>query len=475
MEVKHKTFATGTSRRNIRIFFLAAMVVIIVFATFSFIRIRTLTDSSEIVNHTNLVKLKLEQVYSILRNAESSQRGYMLTGDSVFFKSYEQAKDLLDPRLDQLIVVTKDNPVQERNAIALRRLCDQRVAFLAAILAEGRDKPILRERWLAGKSIMDAISHRIVGMNAEEDRLLQVRSTELSKNEWNTPFVTIILTLCALLIITLSYFRILLELARSEKLKEEQDIYQQQLTDANERLSKSEERYLLMAAEVEDYAILLLSKDGIIENWNKGAERIKGYKADEIIGKHFSTFYGEEEKKVNLPGRLLKEAVENGKALSEGWRVRKDGTRFWGSIVLTALHDNKGEVIGFSKVTRDLTERRAAEENIRKHAEELEKKNFNLVNMNNELQSFAYVASHDLQEPLRKIQVFISRIAEQDSMSLSDNAKEYFRRVQDSAKRMQVLIDDLLEYAQMNNTEGKFEDMNLGVVVAEVVNDLKET
>lgn len=115
-------------------------------------------------------------------------------------------------------------------------------------------------------------------------------------------------------------------------------------------------RFNKMVEEIDDYAILILDGDGYIENWNKGAERIKGYGLEEIVGQHFSIFYTEEGKKNGRPQQLIREAEEQGVARDLGWRIRKDGTRFWCSVVITSIHANNGEVIGFTKVTRDLTE-----------------------------------------------------------------------------------------------------------------------
>lgn len=115
-------------------------------------------------------------------------------------------------------------------------------------------------------------------------------------------------------------------------------------------------RFNKMVEEIDDSAILILDRDGYIENWNKGAERIKGYGFEEIVGQHFSVFYTEEGKKNGRPQQLIREAEELGVARDVGWRIRKDGTRFWGSVVITSIHANSGEVIGFTKVTRDLTE-----------------------------------------------------------------------------------------------------------------------
>ncbi|MFI7689440.1 PAS domain S-box protein [Nonomuraea sp. NPDC049655] len=127
---------------------------------------------------------------------------------------------------------------------------------------------------------------------------------------------------------------------------------------AEQAMRDSEERFRLLVQNVVDYAIFMLDAQGRIVSWNAGAERIKGYRAEEIIGRHFSVFYPPEDVAAGKPAMELEVAVADGRWEEEGWRVRKDGTRFWASVVITALHDDRGELRGFGKVTRDLTERR---------------------------------------------------------------------------------------------------------------------
>lgn len=142
-----------------------------------------------------------------------------------------------------------------------------------------------------------------------------------------------------------------------------------ELEGALKDLELSEKRFRLMIAGVKDYAIFMLDPEGHIATWNEGAERLKGYKANEIIGSHFSRFYTHEDMARNHPQAELELAVKNGKYEEEGWRVKKDGTRFWASVLITAIRDSDGDLLGFSKVTRDLTERKKAEEQLR-HSEE---------------------------------------------------------------------------------------------------------
>ena len=249
------------------------------------------------------------------------------------------------------------------------------------------------------------------------------------------------------------------ELAASlEKQIEEKTI---DLKIKNDQLKNSEQRYHKMIDEVEDYAIILLDKNGIIQNWNKGAEKIKGYKEEEIVGKSFSNFYLPADRESGLPQKLLKLATENGKAIHEGWRMRKNGSAFWGSIVLTALHDDENNIIGFSKVTRDLTERKLSEDRLHEYTNQLEFQN-------KELEQFAYAASHDMKEPLRKIRFYNSAIAENPVNILDEKSREYLNRSLNSAKRMTALIEDLLTYSKTTANIESFEQVNLNEVVEEI-------
>jgi PAS domain S-box-containing protein len=129
---------------------------------------------------------------------------------------------------------------------------------------------------------------------------------------------------------------------------------------AQNALLESERRFRILVDSVIDYAIFMLDPSGVVVNWNTGAERLKGYTADEIVGQHFSKFYTQEDRAIGLPGRFLEIAAQEGRLAAEGWRVRKDGSRFWASVVIDAIRSETGVLQGFAKVTRDITERRAA-------------------------------------------------------------------------------------------------------------------
>lgn len=246
-----------------------------------------------------------------------------------------------------------------------------------------------------------------------------------------------------------------------------------ELSRMYEALKISEDRYHRMVTEVEDYVIILLDVNGYIQNWNKGAQKIKGYLPDEVLGRHFNIFYSDEDIRNDMPDRLMKKAAQEGKAVHEGWRLRKDGSRFWGSVVLTALHNPEGDVVGFTKVTRDLTDKKVAEEQLLATSRKLEEQNRELERMNEELSSFAYISSHDLQEPLRKIQTFSDRIVEMEYDRLSEKGKDYFRRMQAGASRMQKLIRDILAYSRTSTQEKKLEDCDLNLILHQSKTELE--
>ncbi len=155
--------------------------------------------------------------------------------------------------------------------------------------------------------------------------------------------------------------------------------------EAETALRLSEQRFSLLVEGVQDYAIYSLDPQGVITSWNTGARRIKGYTAREIIGQNFSRFYTPEDVKQNLPAKVLQTARDEGHYEGEGWRIRKDGSRFWSNVVVTALRDDAGNVIGFSKITRDMTERKLLMDRIQQHAEELEKAEQSLRRLSGQL------------------------------------------------------------------------------------------
>src|SRR5438270_3534716 len=135
--------------------------------------------------------------------------------------------------------------------------------------------------------------------------------------------------------------------------------------------SISGDPFKLLVQSIVDYAIYMLDPKGYVTSWNVGAERIKGFSADEIVGKHFSTFYTEEDRKAGMPEKVLETARHEGKFQGEGWRVRKDGSRFWASVVVDAIRDEQGKLIGFAKITRDMSEKREAQQRLEESREQL--------------------------------------------------------------------------------------------------------
>ena len=141
------------------------------------------------------------------------------------------------------------------------------------------------------------------------------------------------------------------------------------MTSTMEADADESNRYRLLIDAISDYAIFMLDPNGYVASWNPGAERFKGYRAHEILGQHFSRFYTPEDVAAGMPARVLQIAATEGRFEREGWRIRKDGSRFWAHVVIDPIISNAGQILGFAKVTRDLTERKRAEDELR-HAEQ---------------------------------------------------------------------------------------------------------
>ncbi|MFL5845326.1 MAG: sensor histidine kinase [Solirubrobacteraceae bacterium] len=204
----------------------------------------------------------------------------------------------------------------------------------------------------------------------------------------------------------------------------------------------------LLAGTIDDYAILLLDPDGRVLTWNPGAQRNTGYAADEVLGEPHDLFSTPEDRLEGRPQEALTVAERDGSFREEGWRVRKDGSRFWGNVLVTALRADGGELLGFGKVVRDMTELRAVQQ---------------------ELELFAASAAHDLQEPLRTISGFTELLAGRHGDALPDDGRAFLDHIAGAAERMQRLIADLLDYARSAPGEARSVPVSLNGAVREML------
>ncbi|OLC45438.1 MAG: hypothetical protein AUH80_08670 [Chloroflexi bacterium 13_1_40CM_4_65_16] len=232
------------------------------------------------------------------------------------------------------------------------------------------------------------------------------------------------------------------------------------------RLSSSEERFGLLVSAVLEYAIFMLDPKGTIVSWNEGAQRIKGYRADEIIGRHFSVFYAPEDRAAKKPTRALQKAERDGQFKGEGWRVRKDGTRFWASVVITALRDESGSLRGFAKVTRDITDRHQEEERLRDYAREM-------TELERAKTHFLDLAAHELRGPLTLIRGYNTMLEE--GKLRPERVPEIAKMLQGKLEQMNILVEQMLDISRLESDrlELNRETVDLVEVVEEQIGKVR--
>lgn len=209
-------------------------------------------------------------------------------------------------------------------------------------------------------------------------------------------------------------------------------------------------KYKLLVESIEDYAIFLLDPEGYIQTWNKGAELAKGYAANEIIGKHFSTFYVEQDIKAKKPERELELAKRYGRVEDEDWRVRKDGSHFWANVVITALYDTNKQLVGFAKVTRNVTERKRYEDEIRRTNIVLKQQQRVLEALNTSKDEFVSLASHQLRTPATIIKQLLGVLLQGYVGALTPEHYKVIQKAYASNERQLSIVNSLLKVAQLD-------------------------
>ena len=213
-------------------------------------------------------------------------------------------------------------------------------------------------------------------------------------------------------------------------------------------LRQSEQRFRLLVQRVTDYAIYMLDPQGHVSSWNAGAERFKGYAEHEIIGEHFSRFYTDEDRAAGIPKTALYKAEHEGRFEAEGWRVRKDGTRFWASVIIDPVRDDDGRLLGFAKVTRDLTEKRAMEEQLRQ-SQKMEA-----------VGQLTGGLAHDFNNLLTGIGGSLEMMRARLDQGRSDDVERYFKAAEGALKRASALTHRLLAFSRRQTLDPRPTNVN---------------
>lgn len=448
------------------------------------------------VRLTFAIQRDIHEVHALLAEAASGVRGYRLTGRRAFLEPYIKAEALLPETLERLRRTTQDPEIRQRLArvdvlvVQKRRGLAQLVAMPGAGTAAGVEASNVAGALVANKAVLDALRAEIEAMQRRESELLEQRQASADAERRRTWTVTAVMAgigllgglAAAQLLFTGIVRRVrglerdAVRLERGEPLTladEAQDeigrlarrmVQAGDLLRSREAaLREGEERYRRVIEGVRDYGIFALDLEGRVVSWNSGAERIKGWTAEEILGEHFSSFYPVEARE-EMPRRLLEAAQRDGRVEDEGWRVRRDGGRFWANVVITALRDEAGTLTGFSKVTRDVTERRKAEEALGHARAEAER-------ASRAKSEFLSRMSHELRTPLTAILGF-NQLLGMDGETLTDDQRHALDQIAKAGGHLLAMIEEVLDIARIEAGGHALvlEPLDLGPLLADVCN-----
>jgi PAS domain S-box-containing protein len=236
-----------------------------------------------------------------------------------------------------------------------------------------------------------------------------------------------------------------------------------------------EEPFRLLFDSIQDYAIFIMSPEGIVKTWNPGAEMMKGYTADEIIGQPFSRFYLPSDAEAGKPSILLSQAGRDGRVADEGWRVRKDGSHFWASIVITALYSPTGKIHGYAKITKDMTKRKQMEDNLHDTLFLLEQANKKLEDLDQLKTLSISVATHELRSPLTAMKAYLDNLFEGVAGELPEKISYYLSRIRHNTDRVIRLVNMFLDISciEAGHMQLEFDTLSVSEVIGDVVRDFE--
>lgn len=444
------------SSNSLRVIFVIAVFILLFLSSIAYKHNQDLNESSKLVMHTYEINIQLERLMSAIKDAETGQRGYIITRNARFLTPYIYSRDKVNTSFITLKKLTADNPQQQRNLQKLFKLITQRFVSFENCLKysdpKTYDKRKLDNHMFGGRILMENIRFKVDEMNDIEKTFLKKRLKIYDSEISLSPLFSISLFLVALCFILLAYRQISRDFQRLK-------VFNKRLLISSGLIAESE--------SIGNFSTWQWDLDADKIDYSDNQYRLLGHEPNSFVPNKatllkfvhpddketFATYMDAIVEKKKLPFVYYK-------IIRPDYEIRYFKTT--GKIVT----DQQGSKIMLG-INFDITDEHLL--NI-----ELQERNKELEKSNKELASFNHVASHDLQEPLRKIQTFISRVSDADKAVMSESAKNYITKIESSAKRMRVLIDDLLLFSRTNTTKKEFIKLNLNELLDNAESELAE-
>jgi PAS domain S-box-containing protein len=429
--------------------FLFALAIIIGLAIYAYLNNRKFAETSNQVAHSNRVLYRTELILTLIMDAESDQRGYIITGDKSFLEPFQETSSEIHDNLNDLIRLTSDNPAQQVRLARVRPLIESKLSFIKeTIEAVGNNPDEARAGVISmrGKQLMDDIKHEIAAVKDEESRLL-VERTRVSK-EGHTKFTTTFTGLLTIIAFILIAVFITINISLLGRTKAEKEL-RNAAEDIRDLYENAPCGYLSV-----DSAGTLVEINNTMLSWI-------GYTKDEVVGKmNFRHLIPNES--VPTFEHSLDEFLRKGKISNVEFDIiRKDGSSFQIISSATMVKDDYGKFLKSRSTVFDISERKKAERQIRQ--------------LNQELEAFTYSVSHDLRAPLRSIDGYTKILEEDYSDKLDSEGQRVMGVIMTNAKRMGQLIDDLLEFSRLGRKELAKIECDMNSIAHDVVNELVES
>lgn len=434
----------------IRAVFLIAFFILIFLASVTYRHIKELDKISDSIINTYEISIELGQLISHIKDAETGHRGYIITNDSLYLEPFISARNKINHSFQTLNNTVKHDAKKQERLKRIYDLVDKRFSFFKNRFSSKKE---FNTDFKDGKLVMDSLRTEIDSMLSTENKLLNLKGKLYKNNNSNTPLIIFSTFLISILILGLGYLRII---------KNYKDLMNQ-----NIRLKIFDESSK-QAEILGKYGSWMFNLEDRTFNYSDNKFRLLGSIPQSYLPTFENLLDNIHPEDKEILSDAFEQIEENESFPLIRYRIIKKNTldiryfRTTARIFIDRLgHKN---VLG---TTQDITEDYHKTQLIKLRNKELEQNN-------KELTEFNHVASHDLQEPLRKIQTFISRIEDREKESLSQTTKGYFEKIQEASNRMRILIDDLLQYSRTNRSENKFEITNLNTIANNAISELSE-